>query len=79
MKDVLSLLAMLPHLEMLHLWGLQGDSIPHAQARLPSLRILSVYLSDTGSCLHVLSTMQLPRLTALTANVFPFLSMFGSD
>jgi hypothetical protein len=69
MKDVLSLLAMLSHLEMLHLWDLEGDSISHAPTCLSSLRILSVYPSDIDACLPVLSTMRLPRLTALATNV----------
>jgi hypothetical protein len=68
-ENILAILAILPHLEILHLFGLQGDSIPHAPASLPALRILSMYVNGTESCLRVLSTMQLPRLTALSTNV----------
>jgi hypothetical protein len=68
MKDVVSLLAILSHLEILHLWALEGDSISHAPICLSSLRILSVYPSNIDACLPVLSTMQLPRVTALATN-----------
>ena len=75
MNEILALLQMLPHLEILHLWNLRGDSISHAHTpvRLSALRILSVYPNSGNnnikSCLPVLSTVQLPRLRALATNV----------
>ena len=73
MVDILSLLENLPHLEILHLWGLRGDSIPQAPICLSTLRILSIYLGpfpDAINCRSpILSMMRLPRLTALVTNL----------
>jgi len=69
---VLAVLGVLPHLEMLHFWGLEGYSIPHAPICLSALRVLSIYQSPSGdieSHLLVLSAIQLPRLTALATNM----------
>ena len=71
-KDIFSLLKMLPHLEILHLWNLQvGAPNPPAPACLPALRILSVYTVHgdvIGACIPIFLTIQLPRLTALATN-----------
>ena len=74
-KDVLTLLHTLPHLELLHLHNLWVDSIPHTPACLSALRILSVYIGmnvHVESHISILSTMQLPRLAALATNVGEF-------
>ena len=72
-KDILGLLEMLPHLEILHLRYLQvAAPIPPAPAYLSALRILSVYTphdDDVEACIPVFLTIQLPRLTALATNV----------
>lgn len=74
LKDTLTFLETLPHLEVLHLWGVPRNSTQNAPICFPALRMLSIYFSDgfndaTGFHLPILSTMQLPRLTALTTNV----------
>jgi len=70
---ILELLAMMPQLEVLYLWGVQHDTISHAPVHLSALRILGIYLDegihDTKSCLPILSAMQLPRLIALAGDM----------
>ena len=69
MKDVMALLEMLPHLEMLLLYNLQGDSILHPPVRLSALRFLGVYAQNNEWYPPLLSTMRLPRLVALATNL----------
>jgi hypothetical protein len=74
-EDILALLQTLPHLELLHLYNLRVDSIPHPPVCLSALRILSVYIErnvHVESHISILSTMQLPRLAALATNVGEF-------
>lgn len=74
-EDIRRILRTLPHLEMLHLWDLQRDPTPHPPICLPALRILSAWVNEYSSdepCFSLLSTMQLPRLTALVSNVGMF-------
>ena len=70
---ILSLLEVLPHLELLHLSPLFKYAAAHAPVCLSALRILSVHRStiDTATALSppVLSAMQLPSLTTLATNV----------
>lgn len=73
LKDILTLLETLPHLEVLHLYGVPRNSTENAPICFPALRMLSIYFGDlfndhTEFHLPILSTMQLPRLTALTTN-----------
>jgi len=71
--DILAVLGGLPHLEMLHFWGLEGYSIPHAPICLSALRILSIYQSPSHSNIEsyllLLPAKQLPRLIALATNI----------
>lgn len=74
-EDILGILRTLPHLEMLHLWDLQRDPTPHPPICLTALRILSAWVHEYNNnepCSSLLSTMQLPRLTALVSNVGVF-------
>ena len=74
-EDILTLLHTLPHLEILHLYHLRVDSIPHTPVCLSALRILSVYIKQNvqvESHISILSTMQLPRLAALATDVGQF-------
>jgi len=70
-SSVVKLLETLPHLEILHLWDLETDVVPLPPICLPALRILSVqrtYARDDKSTKCILSTIQLPRLTALVSS-----------
>jgi hypothetical protein len=73
MEDVLSILEMLPHLEILHLSGLTEYSIPHRAVCLSALRFLTIYINpfyrDINSNLPRLLPIQLPCLTTLVTNV----------
>jgi hypothetical protein len=73
MEDVLSLLEMLPRLEILHLSGLKEYSIPHQPVCLSALRILTIYLNpfyrDINPNLPRFLPLQLPCLTTFITNV----------
>jgi len=67
-SDITRLLKTLPHLEILHLSSLMTHPIPLPPIRLPALRTLSVCIYHEVESPHsILSTIQLPRLTALGA------------
>ena len=72
-NDILSLVEVLPHLEVLHLKDLTGCLVRPAPVCLTTLRILSMYYyifdGNTSSSPPVSDAMQLPALTTLATNV----------
>ena len=74
-NDILSLLEMLPHIEVLHLGALIGHLVPHAPVCLAALRILSIYYCvfhfNISLSPPLSPVMQLPSLTTLATDVLP--------
>jgi hypothetical protein len=66
-RDILALLGMLPHLEILQLYGHgpRGDSVSHVPACSPALRILGLYPNNTQPSCPVFSMVQPSHLTVL--------------